>query len=98
MSRTFEFQAPLWLFSGNGAWHFITVPPDVSDEIADLAPPRPGFGSVRVQVRIGTTSWATSVFPSKEAGGYLLPVKKQVRAAEQLTAGDQVAVMLTPDL
>ena len=49
-----------------------------------------GFGSVRVEVTVGETVWRTSLFPSAEAGAYVLPVKKAVRVAEGL-ADDAVA-------
>jgi len=48
------------------------------------------FGSVRVAVTIGTTSWRTSIFPDSKTGTYLLPVKKEVRDAEKLQTGDDV--------
>ena len=92
----FEFSAPLWLWtSGAGGWHFVTVPEDVSDDITDLtAGRRHGFGSVRVAVRVGSTCWRTLVFPDSKIGTYLLPVKKSVRQAEDLEAGDVVPVHL----
>ena len=49
--------------------------------------PREGFGSIRVEVRIGSTSWRTSLFPETATGTMVLPVKKQVRRAEDLYAG-----------
>ena len=55
---------------------------------------RRGWGSIRVSATIGDTNWQTSVFPSRENGGYLLPVKATVRKAESLAAGDEVTVHL----
>ena len=49
---------------------------------------------MRVHVRIGETVWATSVFPEKASGSYLLPVKKSVREKEGFDAGDKVTVRL----
>jgi len=46
-------------------------------------------------VRLGGTQWQTSVFPSKEAGGYLLPVKAAVRKKEGVGEGDVVTVELS---
>jgi hypothetical protein len=46
-------------------------------------------------VRIGSSQWATSVFPDRVRGTYLLPVKKSVRLTEGLDAGDRVLVELT---
>ncbi|MGB6231151.1 MAG: DUF1905 domain-containing protein [Litorimonas sp.] len=91
----FSFRAPLWLWKGDGAWHFLTVPEEPSAAIRAFAPEaKRGFRSVRVRARIAKTEWRTSVFPDKASGGYLLPVKKAVRAAEGLAAGDEAHVTL----
>ena len=44
---------------------------------------------------IGKTRWQTSVFPSKDVAGYLLPIKASFRKAEKLGEGDTVTVELT---
>jgi len=56
---------------------------------------RKGFGSARVQAEIGDTRWKTSVFPHKESGGWLLPIKAAVRKAEGLLEGDAVTVTVS---
>lgn len=88
-------RGPLWLWSGEGAsWHFITVPDDLADEIrVQSLARRGGFGSVRVEATINGVSWRTSVFPQK-SGGYILPVKKDVRRRANIAAGDDVALRL----
>lgn len=92
---TVRFLAPLWLHTGEAAWHFVTLPTDVADEIDDLtAGNRRGFGSVRVTATIGATTWDTSIFPDTAAESFVLPVKKQVRVSENLHAGATVAVTL----
>lgn len=92
----FRFDAEVWLWEGDAAWHFLTVPPDVSDEIhgRTAVAERRGFGSVRVRVSIGSSTWSTSVFPNAKGEGYVLPVKKAVRAAESFGIGDRVDVVL----
>jgi hypothetical protein len=52
------------------------------------------FGSIRVNASIGATRWKTSLFPQKETGGYLLPVKAEVRQREGLNAGQELTVVL----
>jgi hypothetical protein len=87
--------SPLWLWTGeSGSWHFITVPEDQSDESRAhaFAGPR-GFNSVKVEARIGEVVWRTSIFPQK-SGGYILPVKKEVRCRAGIAAGDEVTVQL----
>jgi hypothetical protein len=91
----FEFDAEIWLHDGDAAWHFITVPPEVSDEIeAGAAGNRKGFGSVPVHVTVGATRWSTSLFPDSKRGAYVLPVKKDVRQREGVAAGSHVVVAL----
>jgi len=85
--------APLWLWSG-GRWHFITVPAEEAGEIrAHCLLNRGGFGSVKVEATIDDVTWRTSVFPQK-SGGYLLPVKADVRRRTGIAAGDDVTVKL----
>lgn len=87
----------LWIWQGSGTagrWYCITVPEDQSDEIRAHAFGSPrGFGSVKVEARIGDVIWRTSVFPLN-GGGYLLPVKADVRRKAELAAGDEVTVEL----
>jgi uncharacterized protein DUF1905 len=87
--------APMWLWSAEGgSWHFITVPEGEAAEIrAHSLLSRGGFGSVKVQATINDVTWRTSVFPQK-SGGYLLPVKKEVRCRAGIAVGDDVTVSL----
>jgi hypothetical protein len=92
---TWSFDAELFAWGDEpGSWHFLRLPVEVSAEIRDVPTAPRGFGSVRVTARSGATAWTTSVFPDKASGSYVLPVKKQVRTAEGLLAGDLVRVDL----
>lgn len=94
-----RFTAPLWLWQGKAAWHFITLPEDES-QVIRLAVPRGGrnWGSVRVTATIGESRWQTSIFPDTRRNAYLLPVKADIRKAEGLTVGATVDVRLSLDL
>lgn len=94
---SYRFQAELWVYPGENPWYFVTLPFDHADEIEELTrttSTQRGFGSVRVRVTVGSTTWATSVFPDNKAKSYVLPMKKQVRTAERLTEGAPVDVLL----
>jgi hypothetical protein len=93
MEWTFDADVFAWDEEGP-SWRFLRLPVEVADEVRDIAGEPAGFGSVRVHVRIGETVWATSVFPEKASGSYLLPVKKSVREKEGFDAGDKVTVRL----
>lgn len=101
---SWEHTGPIWLWQGQGkdgqptsmAWHFLTIDGPVAESIRAVAPGRSAaWGSVYVQVTIGKTRWKTSVFPSKNVKGYLLPIKASVRKAEKIVADDVVTVHLT---
>jgi hypothetical protein len=91
----------LWRWTGgtNGTWHFLTIDGGAGEALSGTALMRRlegtgrGFGSIRVRARIGGSTFATSVFPSKSEG-WLLPVKASVRKAEDLAEGDETAVSL----
>jgi len=80
---------------GDGAWHIVTLPEDLSDEIeARYSGPRRGFDSVRVIARIGATIWNTSIFPSHSRGAYVMGIKRAVREAEGIEEDTRVEVSL----
>lgn len=95
VSNTFSFTAKVWEHEGAGAWHFVSLPEDHADDIEEMfGGDARGFGSLRVDVTIGSTRWTTSIFPDAKRRTYVLPVKKAVRTAEQLTAGCDALVEL----
>ena len=90
-----EFSGELWFWRGPAPWHFITVPEDECGELeATSAFVTYGWGMIPVTAQIGETGWTTSLFPDKKRGTYLPPVKKSVRVAENLEAGDLATVSL----
>jgi hypothetical protein len=85
----YDFTASLWPWNEHeGSWWFVTVPEDVSDDIEERhGTSAGGFGSIKVEVTVGATTWRTSLFPSMEQRAYVLPMKKAIRAAEALEEG-----------
>ena len=95
MTSSYSFRAELWLYPGEAGWHFLTLPADVADDLREEAAVfRKGFGSIKVTAEISGHTWQTSVFPDSRSGSYLLPVKKAVRTAARISAGDDVDVRL----
>ncbi len=99
LDLSFSFTGKCWLWQeGKGAWYFITLPEDKSEEIKffneNMHEKRRGWGAVRVQVTIGATAWETSIFPASKLSAYILPVKADVRKKEKITVGDSVKVKI----
>lgn len=100
----FTVTAPLWRWQSAtalAAWYFLTIEGEAADGIRLAAisgqwlDGRKGFGSAKVRATIGDTIWRTSVFPHRESGAWLLPVKAAVRKAEALAEGDAVTVTVS---
>jgi hypothetical protein len=99
VARVHTFTAQLWRWDArrSDTWTFVTVPAEVTaalEDEADARGPRAGFGSAKVVVRVGGTAWRTSVFPDASSGCFVLPIKRAVREAEGVEAGDSITVRL----
>lgn len=91
----YKIKANVWLYPGKSAWHFITIPQDISEDIKNLFGDRArGWGSLPVEVSIGSSVWKTSIFPDKKAGAYLLPLKASIRKEENIQAKDIISFLL----
>ena len=89
------FEAELWIWDARrvDSWTFLSLPAEVSEDIrAMTARSHRGFGSSRVRVTLGASTWSTSIFPDSVRGGYVLPIKRAVRKAEDLDVGDIATV------
>ncbi|MFJ4176053.1 DUF1905 domain-containing protein [Microbacterium sp. NPDC089696] len=73
-------------------WFFATMPEEISVELRELPAPPRGFGSLRVQARIGASIWNTSIF--FDGAAFVLPLKKAIRTAQDISEGDVVLVDL----
>ncbi len=93
--KSFTVHAKVWVYPGMAAWRFVNVDKAQSVYIKEKYGARVrGFGSIRVSVTLGTSRWDTSIFPDKQSGTYLLPLKAKIRAAEQIDDGDAVTFKL----
>ncbi len=89
MTERYAFSGPLWRWAARkDAWFFLTVPADMSNEIEAMPRPPRGFGGVRVEVTVGSTTWQTSIFPGGD--GYVLPMKRTILKKEGIEEGDVV--------
>jgi hypothetical protein len=91
----YTFNSKVWLYPGYAAWHFITIPIDISTDInqkyGDL---KRGWSSLPVTVTLGKTMWATSIFFDKKSNSFLLPLKSAVRKKEKIVVDQSVTLTL----
>jgi hypothetical protein len=91
----YELTAEVVRYPGVAAWHFVTLPTEVTDEIqAQFQGSQRAFGSLPVSVALGHSVWTTSLFFDTKSASYLLPVKADVRRREHVDDGDTVTIKL----
>jgi hypothetical protein len=89
-----EITGDVWHWKGPAPHHFVTVPEEDCGALEALAPAVSyGWGMIPVAVRLGGTTWTTSLFPKD--GGYVVPIKADVRRRERVEVGDVVSLRLT---
>jgi hypothetical protein len=88
------FSAELFECRGPAPFYWLPLPADACDYVrAEAAAATYGWGAIPVCVRVGATEWETSLLPRD--GGYVLPVKKDVRTREGFGDGDVVTVAMS---
>lgn len=62
-----QFNTKLWIWDGPNPWYFVTVPEKESAKIRkEFRALHRGWGSVPVNVEIGSSKWKTSIFWEKK--------------------------------
>jgi hypothetical protein len=88
-----RFSGAVWYWRGPAPYHFVTVPEEECELISEVSNAVTyGWGMIPAAVRIGATSWTTSLWPKD--GGYIVPLKAWVREAEGVDVDDVVDVEL----
>jgi hypothetical protein len=101
----YKVKAKLWLWGGaeKGAWHFVTIPPEISEKIEKkFRNLHGGWGSLKVLVRFQlakkeTVELETSIFKNRREKNcltYLLPIKKKIRSEIGAQSGDIIEFVM----
>jgi hypothetical protein len=92
-----EFTGPVFEWRGPAPYYFVAVPEDDAVVIQDVAAAVTyGWGMIPGTLRIGDTTWQTSLWPKD--GSFVVPLKDRIRQAEGIEVDDVVTVTLTLDV
>jgi hypothetical protein len=95
VNKNFSFSSKVWLYPGKAAWHFLTLPKNLADEISEnFGYFKQGWGSIKVVVKIQETVWETSIFQDKKSQSYLLPIKSAIRKKLDIKENDEITINL----
>lgn len=88
-----QFCAPVIEWRGPAPYFYAQIPPAESDTIAEFSRALTyGWGAIPVIAQIGENQFRTALFPKD--GGYLLPLRADVRKRESIALADVVEVSL----
>src|SRR4051812_47001589 len=88
------FEGEIWYWKGPAPFYFVSVPEKQCEDLKDISGlVTYGWGMIPATIRIGKTEWTTSLWPKD--GGYIVPIKANVRKAEDIKEGDTVTVKLS---
>lgn len=88
-----EFTAEMFQWRGPAPHYFVTVPDDLKGALKEASKlVTYGWGMIPVTVTIGGAEYDTSLFPKN--GGYLVPIRADVRTSETLEEGQDITVKL----
>src|SRR5215203_3886424 len=73
----YEFRGELWEYDGPAAWHFVSLPPEVAEDIREqVAPNASAFGSIAVEATVGSTRWKPRCFLTRPGGRICCPSRR----------------------
>ena len=88
-----RFEASVIYWRGPAPFFYAPLPTPEAEEIRRLSRQVTyGWGMIPVEATVGGVVFTTSLFPKD--GGYLLPLKADVRRRARVTAGDTIVVDL----
>lgn len=91
----YQFSAKPWKYSGKGAWIFVSLPQELSQEIREVfLLNEEGWGRLKVTAKISETEWQTAIWFDSKQKTYLLPLKSEIRKKEKIELGKKVEVTI----
>lgn len=92
-NRFYKLKAKIFKWQGKGAWFFVRIEKETAEQIKEnFSMYSRGWGSLPVSATVGNSTWKTSIFTDKAT--YLLPIKSQIRKAENIKEGDTLTIEL----
>jgi hypothetical protein len=91
------FTGQVYEWRGPAPHHFVDVPEaeaGMLEAVSEMV--TYGWGMIPVEVTIGSTRFRTSLWPKD--GGYIVPLKAEVRRGERIELGDAVEIVLEVDV
>ena len=95
MKTKFTFISNVWMYDGPAKWFFAGLPKDMSADIHErFKKAKRGWGSLPVEVTVGSSVWNTSIFPDSKTKTFVLPLKAKIRKKESIHDGSTIQIQI----
>ncbi|UBM59633.1 DUF1905 domain-containing protein [Marinilongibacter aquaticus] len=89
----YRFTASVWKYTGESAWHFVSLPASLANEIRNLyKSEEAAWGRLKVTAKIGQNKWKTAIWYDSQKETYLLPLKAEIRKREKIINGQSLYI------
>ena len=89
----YEFLSKMWKHNSTGAWYFVSLPKNLSNEIRkNLKWQEEGWGRMKVTSQLNELSWETAIWFDSKTDTYLLPIKAEIRKKGNLTINTHLKI------
>ncbi len=91
----YQITARPWIYSGKGAWIFVTLPVKISKEIRrHFKAEEECWGRLKTTAQIGNSEWSAAICFDSKSGTYLLPLKAEIRKNKSIELNEAVTVAI----
>ena len=91
MKKQFIIKTKIWRWPGDNGWFFVTLDKKLWSKIRLYYPK----GMVKIEARLGKSTWKTSLLPHTKSESYLISIKSQIRKKEGILEGDNIKLQFT---
>ena len=91
----YALEAAPWQYSGQGAWVFVSLPVELSEEIRRLfKTEEEGWGRLKATAAVGKSEWKTAIWFDTKSSTYILPLKAAIRSKENIITGKLITLTI----
>jgi hypothetical protein len=87
ITNGFPFEARVEIFEREKGWHYVSVPPELSEPLESFA----DRGLIAITAQVGTQTWPTPLPPIGD-GTHFIALPAKVRSKQKIDIGDLVSV------
>lgn len=92
-NKQYSFRGKVWKYKGATGWHFVTMSARLSNKIrGNHGMSEEGWGRLKTIASVEGFEWKTAIWFDRKSGGYLLPIKAEIRRKANISEGSTISI------